>query len=766
MSGARFQPLFGASHAKEQPMAKINLLPRWGRLVARSRWVVLPLWALLVIACVLVYPRLSQNLRGPDYSVTGSESEQVEHEIAEHFHRFGAEQDVIVFHSAKHSIDTYPFRSLVDQTIAQTRHSAGVVSVLGPFDPLAREQITPDRHSAIAFIGLRGDARTRSENAAQLQHEISNVHTDDITVSTTGFSPIANDIGDVEAHDAELAESVGIPIALLILVLAFGAVVPAMFPLIATAVGLLLSYGVLATLSEIVDFDSIVVTISTMIGTGIGIDYALFIVSRYREELANREVNNRTERPAINDAVAAALGTAGRTVTFSGLIVVISLCSLLVVDAPVFREISLGVAVTVFAVLTVALTLLPAMLAVMGPAVNRGMLPSWWRRADTRSVGEAPINNGWWASWAQRVMRRPVWHAVGATLVLVVLAMPLPSIHYGIDLGTRSLAGTNSGRANAVLESEFSTGLMAPIEIVLQGPGGTALTAAQETAANRYISGLVRNPHLTRVVAEHNDGRMLVVANSDLAIDTSAVTALVQDLRSHQPTGADAPQILVGGIQAQFVDLSDLTNARVPIVVAAVLILSMLFLSVFLGSIVLPLKAIAMNLLVTAASIGATVAVFQWGVGASILHFDGVGYLQVYLPITVFAVLFGLSMDYEVFLLGRMKEAWDNVGDSAAAVAEGLAHTARPITSAAAIMIAVFASFLTADVLELKEFGLALATAVLLDAVVVRLILVPSLMRLLGAANWWPGSWRAVLNAKIRQRDSAQKTLAQAGRPQ
>lgn len=393
-------------------------------------------------------------------------------------------------------------------------------------------------------------------------------------MALTGFSPMQNDMIGVQTHDMERAEALGIPVAFLLLVLTLAAVMAALVPLAMAIAGLLAAFGVLFALTAVMPLDAMAVSMASMIDIGVGIDYAMFIVSRFREELAR---TGATDRAGVAEAVGIALATAGRTILASGLVVMVSLCSLVVVRATIFRGIAIGVATAVLCTLVLAMTLLPATLAKLGPAISRGALPARYRPAELRDDTEP--RGGGWARWAHVVMARP---------------------------------------------------------------------------------------------------------------------------------------LLFGGAAAEFVDISDEITAKVPLVVALVLGTSFVFLVFAFRSLVLPVKAVLMNLLATGAALGVTVMVFQWGVGANVLNFQSTGFLQVYLPTIVFAVLFGLSMDYEVFLIHRMKESWEATGDNDDAVATGIQHTARPITAAAAIMIVIFGSFVTADVLE-----------------------VPALMRLFGHWNWW-----------------------------
>ncbi|MGW4245095.1 MMPL family transporter, partial [Nocardia sp. NPDC004722] len=325
--------------------------------------------------------------------------------------------------------------------------------------------------------------------------------------------------------------------------------------------------------------------------------------------------------------------------------------------------------------------------------------------------------------------------ALGVAL-LAVAALPITGIRYGIDMGLNSLGDRPTGHATRLVRDDFGPGLLSPIQVVASGAGDSALTYDGRTEVLRLVTDLAHDPRVATVLPQQADGRYLVTVVPKDSFDSTTVSDLTTDIRSRAET-VDAAEVLVGGTPAMFADVSGQISRGFGWVIALVLTASLAFLVVTFRSIVLALKAIALNLLATGAALGITVAVFQHGWGERLLGFHSAGFLQVFLPMLVFAVLFGLSMDYEVFLIRRMKETWDRTGDNAAAVAEGLQRTARPITAAAAIMVAVFASFLSADVMELKEIGFALAVAVAIDAVIVRLILVPAFMRLFGRWNWW-----------------------------
>jgi len=500
-------------------------------------------------------------------------------------------------------------------------------------------------------------------------------------------------------------------------------------------------------------------TIVTMIGVGVGIDYALFIVSRFREELAQRmraaagapiahggeeAVEHGRERviaaEQVEDAVGAAIASSGRTILFSGAVVALALSTLVVIRAPIFREFALGAASVVICTVIVALTLLPAVLALLGDRINKGALPARMQPRDSRL--QATDGQGMWARWALTVMRHPVLAASTITVLLILAATPVLKLHTGVDFGISSLSGTPSGRGEQVLARSFGAGTLAPIEIVLSDPHDSGRFSRADRARAALLAQELEptghNGIAAVAVTEGRDAVLLTVAPTT-PIDSYSSEQLVRHIRAGllPSLRTGGPEIAVGGATAKVVDLSNETDAKFPLVLGLILALSLLFLTVVFRSVVLPVKAVAMNLLATGATVGIVIFIFQEGHGAGLLDFSSVGFIQVYLPLSIFALLFGLSMDYEVFLIRRMRETWQQTQDNELAVATGVEHTARPISAAAAIMVAVFGSFITANVLELKQFGLALALAIAIDATLIRLVLVPALMRLFGARNWW-----------------------------
>jgi RND superfamily putative drug exporter len=664
------------------------------------------------------------------------------------------------------------YKQVVDRVLASVRGKPGVASLLGPYDPGAQLQVSTDKHAALASLGLNGNDRERGNRAKDLQDVVASAAgKGPVAAYLTGYSPSANDLTNVENKDVERAESFGVPVAFVVLLLAFGALVAAFVPLLAAVFSLMATFGILSALTLVTTFDSFLISIVTMLGVGVAIDYSLFVTSRFSEELVRARHEKR--RDPVASAVGVAMTTSGRTILFSGMIVMISLFSLFVVNAPLFHGIAEGAVLVVACTLVTAWTMLPALLAALGTRVNRWALPRRFQPAETQE--NAPERPSGWAKWARTVLAHP-WLAAPAAALLILFAMPLFGVKLGVDLGLAAVSDTPSGKGEVILAKSFTPGVLSPVQILASHQGSGALSSKDLATIDNFTISVSKDKRVAEVYSistllKQTQGEVstqaLARAEKDPAtktllaqtinttsganrtiitvigkdpIDSTKATDLVNELRDHtipSYTGSAGPQMLVGGSTAQFADLSTETLAKLPVVMALVLSLSFLYLLVIFRALLIPLKAVLMNLLATAASIGLVIWVFQGGHLQGLFGFTSVGFIQSFLPIMVFAVLFGLSMDYEVFLIRRMQEQWLQTHDNEEAVVTGIAHTARPIVAAAAIMAAVFGCFLLADVLELKEFGFALAVAVILDATVVRLLLVPAVMKLAGNANWW-----------------------------
>lgn len=711
--------------------------------MARHRGAVIFAWAIALLVCASLSSTLEQVLSAPDYSVDNSQSSQVEQMLARSFPGAGGEQDALVFYSRSLRATDPGFRAVVARVLRAARGQAGVVGVLGPYGGHgAPAVISAGGHAAVGRVALGGGGRERFKSAGDVQAAIARASGGGVQAWLTGFSSIAKGLAQVESADSERAEAIGVPVALVVLLLAFGACAAATIPLLLAGAGLLLTYGVIDVLARLLTFDVFLLTIVTMVGVGIGIDYSLFIVSRFREELARRPENPRRERRRIAEAVGASIATSGRTIMYSGAIVGLSLTSLLVVSAPIFREFVVGAFAAVICALAAALTLLPAILAQLGPRINAGSLPV--RLRPSQVLAGAVEGDSGWARWALKVMRRPVLAAVIASILLVVSMAPILGVKYGINLAFASLSQTPSGKGAQVLARSFSPGMAGPVSVVVvdERPGVSehSKLVVAERGARTLARRLRHDRRVTSLSLSRSGSGVLLTVVPSVAVDSPAASALVRHIRTDLAPAVGVrggPRVLVGGWTAQSVDASAEAGRKLPVVMAITLGLALLFLLVVFRSVVLPVKAVLMNLMATGATLGLVVLIFQDGHGERLLGFTSSGFVQAFLPMTMFVLLFGLSMDYEVFLIRRMQETWSKTGDNRRAVVAGVEHTARSISAAAAIMVAVFGSFVTANILELKQFGFALAMAIAIDATLIRLVLVPALMCLLGERNWW-----------------------------
>jgi len=724
----------------------------WGVAMVRHRRLVVALWVLLLIVSGALYPSLRIALGAPDYRVAGSQSTRVEQLLEKRFPSVGSEDDALVFYSRAHTASDNTYTPFLGSLLGVLAHERGVKGVLSPFSNEAIGQISSDEHSAVAVVALTGTPQQRFENASRLQSAVQHASAAThgaVQAWLTGYSPVTKDMVHVQTVDVERAEAIGVPVAFVVLLFALGSVVAAVIPLALAGAGLLLTYGVLALLIKVSHFDNFLLSIVAMVGVGIGIDYALIIVSRFREEFARRQGPGEEEWAAwsqnakVEDAVGVAISTAGRTILFSGVICALAITAMLVLRAAVFREITVGVVAVVACTLLAALTLLPAVLGMLGAKIERGALPARMRPADSRSdMGD---RMGGWARWALAVMRHPVIAVAVSTAILLVVASPALGLRYGLNLGVFTVSEAPSGKGEQVLASSFAPGAVSPMQIILTGPHDAA-TSGDAPAAKALTETLEHDSRVAGVSERTSPGGVLLSVVTAVAVDSNSANALVRHIRQdlvpplHARWGVT---VFVGGATGVMVDLSHETSTKFPLVLALILAASLLFLLVVFRSPLLAAKAILMNLLATAAMLGIIVYVFQNGHGQYLFAFTPTGFIQCFVPLTVFALVYGLSMDYEVFLIRRIQEEWKRTGDNRLSVAIGLEHTARPIAAAAAIMVVVFGSFITANLLELKQLGFAVAVGIAIDATLIRLVLVPALMRLFGTWNWWLPAWLA-----------------------
>lgn len=751
-----------------------------GRIVARLAPVLVVVWLLAVAgASVTLAPRFTTALTGPPLQVRGSDSARAQQIITERFGEPFAEQDLVVFTSASLTTDDPQFRAVVTDALDHLRPLPGVVSITSPYDPGAESLIAKDRQMATAIVAITGTNAERQRLVQRLTLRATAASTPYVTVYLTGSSPLIAELVAQEQADLSRAEQLGLPIAALVLLVTSGAVIAAGLPILLAVTGMALTFGVLGAASIFTEFNLFVPNIATMIGLGVGIDYALFIVTRYREELAS----GRTP----TDAVVVTMTTTGKNVFFSGITVLVSLSGLLLVNARIFHELAFGAMTAVAVMLLGAMTFLPALLAWLGPRVNAGRLPG--RPAGASGIGGAAF----WGRWARAIMRRPGFWAALAVAILLLLSSPITRLNLSLDTSTPEANQGSAGAGRKILEQEFNEGLISPLQIVYVSRDG-ALDQRDLDAIAQLSQALTSDWAVVDVISVttlldqytggHSVDALSLAANypqvveaagevvnfktgMDIAViravprwspDSPGPLALVERVRNKLGPEALAgvpAEMHVGGLSAQIVDISAESRHKLPVVAGAIVLVSMLLLMMVFRSIVLPLKAILMNVLGITAAYGLLVVVFQDGAGARLLHFTPTGSIQVYLPLLTFAVLFGISMDYEVFLLGRIKEEWEKTHHNEEAVVTGVQRTASVITAAAAIMVAVFSAFTLAQLMEVKELGFSLAAAVFIDATLIRIILVPAAMQLLGDRNWWLPHWLDRLLPRINLSEDA-----------
>jgi RND superfamily putative drug exporter len=525
------------------------------------------------------------------------------------------------------------------------------------------------------------------------------------------------------------SEGIGVTAAILIMLLAFGSVVAMGLPIITALFGLGIGIALLELVTHLLVVPTFAPEMAAMIGIGVGIDYALFIATRYRQGIF--------EGRGPREAVVVSIMTAGRAVLFAGGTVVISLFGLFLIGQAYMIGLALACIAAVLMVLLAALSLLPALLGFAGEAIDRLHLPGL-----LQSGGPPPVG-GFWYRWSRFIQRRAWVAGAAAALALVVLALPLFSIRLAFTDAGNDPPSLTTRQAYDLLAQGFGPGFNGPLVVAVAMPGPAAASTVEHLR-----TAIARTPDVAYVVPPQYNARdtgAVLVAYPRTSPQAAATETLVRTLRTSVippvvgRTGVDAQ---VGGETAGSIDAAAFLGGRLPIVIAAVLALAFVFLMAVFRSVVLPLKAVVMNLLSVGAAYGVMVAVFEWGWLGGLIGIGQTGPIDPWIPVTMFTILFGLSMDYEVFLLSRMREEWVRTGDNSLAVANGLAVTGRIITAAAAIMFCVFGSFVVNDPLHiLKVFGLGLAVAVLVDVTLVRMVLVPSLMELLGPRNWWMPAW-------------------------
>ncbi len=626
---------------------------------------------------------------------------------------------------------------LVDQDPAKTVNYYLAAEAPDPAAAAQAEQlVSGDRSTLLIPVTLLGEFEDVHEEAEPYVDAINAQATEAVTVSSVGDMTTNETFNTISEEDLQRAEIVGLPIALVILIIVFGALLAALIPIGMALASVAIATGIAALIGTQYPLSFFIVNMISVIGLAVGIDYALFVIERYREE--------RRHGRAKFDAIEVAGGTATKAVVFSGLTVVFALFGLFLMPNSIFRSLGLGAILAVIVSVAAILTLIPAMISLLGDRID------WPRRRNYDAMDhdaviheeEVEQRHGFWGRTANLVMAHP-WPALvlGAGLLLA-LAIPVFSMNTGFA-GVESLPESDVKDAFVVLEDKFTTGRLAPVDFVIDAPK----TAESEAAATNLAELLASEPGVASVgpVVWNDAGDLAhIQATLTTSPNDEASYDVIRHLRSDSIPSAfpsEYGEVLVAGQTAGNVDFIETTNTWTPRVFLFVLGLSFLLLMVAFRSIVVPATAIVMNLLSVGAAYGVLVLVFQRGHLTSLLGFDRTPVVEAWIPIFLFCVLFGLSMDYQVFLLSRIREFYDQTGKNRESVAHGVESTARIITGAALIMVAVFLGFSTGRLVFLQQVGFGLAVAILLDATIVRTILVPAVMRILGHRNWYLPSW-------------------------
>jgi RND superfamily putative drug exporter len=695
------------------------MLQRLARTCYRRRWSVLGGWVVLLVGLVALNTTFGGKFLD-EFDLPGSESQQAYDMLDEHgFEARTGFSGQVVF-AADDVRDPAVQRGMEDLFV-EIEQIVEPGEVVSPYGPEGARFVNDDGTIAYAEVNM-GDRDSDEYLAVG----------DEVRALVAGATVPGTTVelgGDAFVEEPEFSsEVVGFIAAMIILLVAFGSLLAMGLPLLTAIFGIVTGIALVGLTVNLIGMPSFSNQAVAMIGIGVGIDYALLIVTRYRESL------HAGMTPEA--AVVRSIDTAGRSVLFAGTTVVIAVLGLFVVGLAMVRGLAVGVSIGVLMTMLASLTLLPAVLGFVGTSIDRLGLPHRRRHegADDRSV---------WYRWSRVIQHRPWPALVISAAVLVVLAAPVFSIRLGFgDAGNRPTSDTTR-RAYDLVAEGFGPGANGPLLIVAEAREGDIDLPALErlSAAANETPGVA----FAAPPAPNEAGDAAIIPVEPLTSPQDEATEdLVHVLRDDvipEAMGDSATTVAVGGSTASVVDFAEFTAARLPWFIGAVLVVSFVLLMVVFRSLLVPLKAVIMNLLSVGAAYGLIVAVFQWGWGRSLVGVGKEGPIDAWVPMMLFAVIFGLSMDYEVFLLSRIREEYDRTRDNATAVANGLAATARVITAAAAIMFCVFGAFVLGADRSLKLFGLGLALAVLLDATVVRLVLVPSTMELLGDRNWWLPRW-------------------------
>ena len=728
------------------------MLTRLAAFVIRFRWWVIGGWAIVFLVSVPFAPRVTSQLKH-GFGDIDTESRAALRLAAEELDL--TESSVtLVFSSDSLDVDDPAYADAVEQAVAPLRQMPEVVRVVAFYTVPGDTLVADDRRTTYAFVEL--DASV--DEAVDLVEPIrSRLGETELDVWVTGGIALFADLSVYSERDLRRAELITIPLLVILLLIVFGSVVAAGLPVAMGALSVVTTLALVFVVAQAVDMSIFVLNIASFLGLGMAVDYSLLMVSRFREELQRAD--------DVASAVVVTIQTSGKAIVFSAGTSVIALSGLLFFDMMMLRSLGVGGMTVILFSMLIALTLLPALFMVLGRRVDR---LSIWRRRTTRG--------GFWFTLSQWVMRHPIGVIIPTTAFLVLLGLPFLNVNLGSPWASILPEEAESRQGQDLVTERFGPGELSQVILVENSPTST-LSPANIAANLEFIERMENDPRVLRVdsifgaeprltweqfqalsslggsapvgseeaLAAFNelvsdDLRTQIVRVAPRHSPTSDESkALVSDIRSNPPRGD--MRVLVTGVTADLEDTVDSMYSDFPRVIVYVVIVTYVALFLLFRSVVLPLKAVVLNALSILASFGALVFVFQQGNFEGLLGFTAEGFTEATVPILVFSVVFGLSMDYEVFLLSRVKEEYDRTGDNTRAVAVGMERSGRIITSAAAILILVSAGFATGDILIIKALGLGTAIAVLVDSTIVRALLVPALMRVMSRLNWWAPRW-------------------------
>ena len=693
-------------------------LARW---CVRHRLVAVLLW-LVAFGGVTAAAAVTGSAYSNDYEAHGTESGRATQLLKEGFPGLGGDSDTVVWRTSPGFVRAAAVEQTMTGALDRIADLPGVASVVSPYDGQGTGRISADGRTAYATVTFAHQAEDIDKSEAQaVVRAAKAAQTDGLQVELGGSA-----IALTEASSGHTAEIVGVAVAALVLFLAFGSLAASLLPIGTALVSVGTAYGAIVLLGHAMTVADFAPMLGMLIGLGVGIDYALFIVTRHRRGLKRGL--------SVNEAVTNAVVTTGRAVVFAGATVCIALLGMLILRLGFLNGVAIAASLTVVLTVAASVTLLPALLSFIGPrALSRRE-----RRRLAEHGPQPELPTGVAARWSAFVERRPKLLGTLALIVMAVLALPTLSLHLGTSDQGNDPRSSTTRQAYDLLAGGFGPGVNGPLTLVTKIDGAEdKLTLDNLDATLRTTEGVASVTPVT-YDAGGSTGYFSVVPDS--APQSQRTSDLVDRLRTEVLPRAETGTSLdihVGGVTASYDDFADVIVGKLPLFVGVVISLGCVLLLLAFRSIGIPLKAAAMNVAAVAAAFGVVVAIFQWGWGSEFLGLGRAGPIEPFLPVIMVSVLFGLSMDYQVFLVSRMYEEWLETGDNRRAVRVGLAETSRVINSAAVIMISVFLAFVLSGDRVIAMFGIALASAVALDAFVLRTLLVPALMHLLGGANWW-----------------------------